>query len=139
MSRLGFPPGLRNLLITSAIVLVAACGEVGPNYVRPTVRVPASYKEAPSQNLAGVAGTGKWWDIYHDAALDNLVSQVSVSNQTLAAAAARVGEAQALTGVAGGARAPEVTAGTIKSGRKNQNDFGVGVSWEIDRLGANPP
>ncbi|HEY0199672.1 MAG TPA: efflux transporter outer membrane subunit [Rhodanobacter sp.] len=129
---------LRALLVAGAVVLVAACTEVGPNYVRPSVHVPAAYKEAsqPEAPRAHAAPTaGMWWEIYRDPTLDALVAQVEVSNQSLAAAAARVREAQSLVQAAGGPMEPAVTAGTIKSGRKNQNDFGVGVSWELDLWG----
>ena len=128
---------VRVLLATGAVLLVAAC-TVGPNYVRPSVATPAAFKEtghlvAPA--TAAVPVPGKWWAIYNDPALDGLVSQVQLNNQSLAAAAARVSEAQALVQVAGGAAEPSVSAGTIKSGKKNRNDFGLGVVWELDVWG----
>ena len=129
---------LRTLLAAAAVMLVAACTEVGPNYVRPSTPVPAAYKEVSAQDArhgATAPPAGKWWEIYGDPALDALVSQVEVNNQTLAAAAARVREAQALIKAAGGASVPAVTLGTLKSGRRNENDFGIGVSWELDLWG----
>ena len=127
---------LRTLLAASVVLLVAACTEVGPNYVRPTTPTPANYKEAVApaiQHAAPIAGP--WWEIYGDAALNALVSQVEVSNQSIAASAARLREAQALVDEARGALVPAVSAGTLKSGRKNENDFGIGVSWELDLWG----
>jgi len=130
---------LRTPFVALALLLIAACTEVGPNYVRPSTPVPAAYKEAAAQDAQQranpAAAAGKWWEIYTDPELNALVSQVEVSNQTLAAAAARVREAQALVRVAGGASVPAINAGTFKSGRKNENDFGIGVSWEIDLWG----
>lgn len=127
----------RTLLIAGAVVAVSACAPVGPNYVRPSVATPAAYKEASAHGnrQATPSPAGKWWSIYADPTLDALVSQVLVNNQTLAAAAARVREAQALVKAAGGASVPAVSAGTLKSGRRNENDFGVGVSWELDLWG----
>jgi len=129
---------LCTLLVAGAVMLIAGCTEVGPNYVRPSTPVPAAYKEAGAQEtqhevMAPASDT--WWKIYGDPALDALVSQVRVDNQTLAAAAARLRQAQALIEVAGGASKPAVSVGTLKSGRKNENDFGIGVSWEIDLWG----
>ncbi|WP_158886284.1 efflux transporter outer membrane subunit [Rhodanobacter sp. L36] len=119
------------------MLLVASCTEVGPDYVRPSAPGSAAYKEASPQIAAHpeTAIAGKWWEIYGDTTLDALVSQVAISNQSLAAAAARVGEAQALVAVAHGAALPAISAGTLKSGRKNENDFGIGVSWELDLWG----
>jgi len=129
--------GLRAMLVASAVVLIVACSEVGPNYVRSSAPVPAAYKEAGAHAAphteTAIAGT--WWEIYGDPTLDALVAQVAVSNQSLAAAAARVGQAQALIQVASGASIPSVTAGSLKSGRRNENDIGIGVSWELDLWG----
>ena len=120
------------------MVLIAGCTEVGPNYVRPSTPVPAAFKEAgakDAQHGTTAPSAGKWWEIYGDPALDALESQVEVNNQTLAAAAARVHEAEALVKAAGGASVPAVSVGTFKSGRKNENDFGIGASWELDLWG----
>lgn len=128
---------LRALLVAGAVMAVAACTEVGPNYVRPAAPVPAAFKEASAQKAPHAESViaGKWWEIYGDPTLNSLVSQVAVSNQSLAAAAARVRQAQALIEVAHGASLPSVTGGTLKSGRKNENDIGIGVSWELDLWG----
>jgi NodT family efflux transporter outer membrane factor (OMF) lipoprotein len=129
---------LRTLLVAGAVALLAACAAVGPNYVRPPTPVPAAYKEAGAQDVRGSAtapAAGSWWAIYGDPALDALAAQVKVDNQTLAAAAARVRGAQALVKAAGGAALPSVGAGTLKSGRRNENDFGIWVSWELDLWG----
>lgn len=129
---------LRGLLVAGAVALVAACAEVGPDYVRPPVDTPAAYKEAGpggAQQAYAAPAAGKWWAVYRDPVLDGLVAQVSVGNQSLAAAAARVREARQLVQVAGGAAVPAVSAGTMKTGRKNENDFGIGVSWELDLWG----
>ena len=129
--------GLRAVLVAGVVMLVAACTEVGPNYVRPSTAVPAAYKEAGPQagQQAEPAIAGKWWEIYGDPTLNALVSQVAVNNQSLAAAAARVREAQALIQEAKAASVPQVSAGTLKSGRKNENDVGIGVTWELDLWG----
>lgn len=129
---------LRALLIAGAVTLVAACKMVGPDYVRPAFESPARYKEAnpaQPQGATFASAAGKWWEIYRDPTLDALVEQVSVSNQSLAAADARLREAQQLVHVASSALAPDVSVGTFKSGRKNDLDFGLVVSWELDLWG----
>lgn len=127
---------LRTLAVAGVTVALAACAEVGPDYVRPAAPTPAAYKETAGPDAQATAlPAGKWWSIYGDAALDDLVSQVQVNNQSLAASAARVREAQALLKAAGGAAYPSVGLGSLKSGRRNENDFGLGVSWELDLWG----
>jgi len=81
-------------------LLLSAC-TVGPKYQAPVVQVPMppAYKEAgdwkpadPSDQLE----KGKWWELFHDAQLNELEEQIAVSNQNLKAAAARYDEARAL-------------------------------------------
>src|ERR1700754_2495181 len=106
-------PSLRALLVAGMVLLAAACAPVGPNYVRPSAPVPAAFKEAGTQG-AQQAIASKWWEIYGDATLNELVSQVAVNNQSLLAAAARMRQAQALVQVAKGASMPEVGVGSLK-------------------------
>lgn len=126
---------VRTLLAASATVALAAC-TVGPDYVRPSAPTPAAFKEAAGQPAtAAPLPADKWWSIYHDATLDDLVSQVQVNNQSLVASAARVREAEALLKAAKGAAYPSVGVGSFKSGQRNENDFGLGVSWDLDLWG----
>jgi NodT family efflux transporter outer membrane factor (OMF) lipoprotein len=130
--------GLRILLIAGVAVLVTACTEVGPNYVRPTAKVPGAYKEANASEVQpppATWATRHWWRVYHDPQLNALVAQVAPRNQSLKAAAARVREADALLGAAQAARVPHVAIGSFNVGRRNRKDYGVGVSWELDLWG----
>jgi NodT family efflux transporter outer membrane factor (OMF) lipoprotein len=92
--------------------LLGAC-KPGPSYVRPSAPVPASgWKTAePRDTLL----KGPWWELFGDAALNALESQVSVSNQSLVAAAAQLRQARALVGVARAAYFPTVGAGVSAS------------------------
>ena len=76
---------------------LAAC-TAGPDYRRPPVEVPSSYKEA-SGNWRPAAprdaiDRGSWWGIYRDPILDGLERDVGVSNQNLKAAQAAYREAK---------------------------------------------
>lgn len=88
---------LRSLASTTALALVAGC-VVGPDYKRPPVVTPVSYKEIdgwkPSQPR--LAGGDAWWSIYDDPVLDRLERQIDISNQNLKAAEAAYREAQAI-------------------------------------------
>jgi NodT family efflux transporter outer membrane factor (OMF) lipoprotein len=79
------------------LVLVGACS-VGPNYRRPSARIPAAYKEYKGWKVATPNDTiqrGAWWSIYRDSILNRLEEQVIVSNQTLKQDEAAFREARA--------------------------------------------
>lgn len=82
---------------------LAACTSLTPPYERPTVPLHAvSFKEAPSApgwhaaHPADEQPRGPWWLPFRDATLNELLPQVEVSNQNVAAALARYAAAQAL-------------------------------------------
>ncbi len=94
----------------AAIVLVASAlttsAAVGPNYVRPTNAVPATYKTThdlgawkEAKPLDSVP-KGNWWEAFGDTALNDLEQQAALANQDLKAAFARVTQARATARVA---------------------------------------
>jgi NodT family efflux transporter outer membrane factor (OMF) lipoprotein len=106
----------RNVL-SGAAVICAACA-VGPDYRKPAMPTPASYKEiAPDRGVGqwkparpgDALRRGKWWEVFDDPQLDAFEEQVALANQNLAAAEARL---RAARDVAQGSRAglfPTVT------------------------------
>ena len=78
------------------LMFTSACA-VGPDYHRPEVPIPASYKELGDWKPAQPADTarGEWWLVYNDPVLNALEKQVSISNQTLKASEAAYREAAA--------------------------------------------
>jgi NodT family efflux transporter outer membrane factor (OMF) lipoprotein len=58
---------------------------------------------------------GKWWDIYHDEVLNSLEEQISISNQTVLAAAANVEEARAVVRQAQAGFWPQVSANASRT------------------------
>jgi NodT family efflux transporter outer membrane factor (OMF) lipoprotein len=95
---------------------------VGPDYVRPDVNVPATYKSIDTGAEAASSKDWKpaqpsdakprapWWEIYGDPQLNALEQQVATANQTVAAAAARFRGARAAVAQARSAYFPTVTA-----------------------------
>lgn len=83
----------------STLAFLAACA-VGPDYQRPQIDVPASYKEQSGDWHQAMPqdekDRGAWWLIYKDAVLDDLEKQVEISNQNLKAAEAAYREANAV-------------------------------------------
>ncbi|MFY9628925.1 MAG: efflux transporter outer membrane subunit [Methylocystis sp.] len=89
-------------------ILLSAC-TAGPDYVRPSAIVSADFKEAKNKEKTtearkgwkritplDLADRGQWWSVYHDPELTKLVSQVEISNQTVAAAEAGYQQAREL-------------------------------------------
>ncbi|MGH8799699.1 MAG: efflux transporter outer membrane subunit [Casimicrobiaceae bacterium] len=138
--------------------MLAAC-TLGPNYVRPGIETPAAYKEAQGWKQAEPRDSeprGEWWTLFNDPALDALLTQVEVSNQTIKAAEARVREARALTQQAqaayfpivtanasatrGGGRATiggstDVSGGGVGGAVRNSYNVSLDVNWEMDLWG----
>jgi NodT family efflux transporter outer membrane factor (OMF) lipoprotein len=86
---------------------------IGPNYSREPAPVPTEFKELKGWKVATPndgADRGDWWKVYRDPALDSLLPQVEISNQTVAASAAAYEEARALVRQAQAALLPTATA-----------------------------
>ncbi|HWI14586.1 MAG TPA: efflux transporter outer membrane subunit, partial [Burkholderiales bacterium] len=139
-------------VVLAATLALGACA-VGPDYVRPTVTVPSGYKEMADWKLAEPrddAPKGEWWAVFADPLLSELMKQVSVSNQTLAAAEAQYRQARAL---AQGARAQlfpvlnadlnlgrsqaarSGTSATANRGIINTHSTSLDATWEADVWG----
>ena len=87
---------------------------IGPNYSREAAPVPTHYKELKGWKLARPSDQldrGDWWKVYKDRALNELLPQIEVSNQTVAAAAAAYEQARAVIREGQAALFPTATAG----------------------------
>ena len=113
------------LLITSIVCLLVLslsdCA-VGPKYRRAAVDVPPSYRgltqqQSPQDNLSSL-GDEKWWSVFQDKVLQDLIRAALVQNYDLRIAASRVLQAQAQLGIARADQFPSVgTGGNITSQR----------------------
>ena len=147
-------------LLLLALAAVAGCQylPVGPVYQRPSIEVPASYKEARDWKPAEPQDTkprGNWWDLYEDADLDTLMRQVQVSNQNVLLAAAKYDQALALLGTArsgyfptitadvsstrsqsgGGSSTASASAAAAGKSTTTQDRVSLATNWEIDVWG----
>lgn len=143
---LSFKPN-RLFLAAALLPLLSAC-VIGPRYQVPEMAVPAQFKEAGdwiAAKPADDAARGEWWRIFNDPVLDGLASQVAVSNQKVAAAAAAYDQARALVRQQRASLFPVVSldasgdrssgsAGTVSSTR-NVYQLSMGASWEPDVWG----
>ena len=101
-------------LVLPALAMLAGCA-VGPNYSRPSVPAPPQFrgaegtgdaKSSPSTSLADT----KWFDLFHDDALKQLVETALRQNFDLRIAAERVLQGRAQMGVIQSARLPNIDA-----------------------------
>ena len=150
------------LLLTLVAFILGGCA-VGPDYMRPSMDTPATYKEAQGWKIAeprDEISRGNWWEIYGDPELNSLVQQVEVSNQNVRAAEAQYRQALALLSVARASYFPALSAGasstrgqgtsaspatgaTVASPGapiRNTDRLSLSASWEADvwgRIGRN--
>lgn len=138
-------PFARRHAIAIAAALLAGCA-AGPAYERPSTPEPAVFKEAaqgwaPAQP-ADLLEKGPWWTLFGDPILNELASQVEVSNQNVAAAVASYAQARALVQEQRASLFPEVGLNTSadRSGGKDvatesRYRLSIGGSWEPDIWG----
>ena len=149
--------GRRSIRVRKAAALLclgacAACTQ-GPDYERPVVEVPATYRfdQAAAATEALPEG-GAWWDGFRDPELDRLIRECLANNRDLRIAAARVDEFAAIVvgtrsqglpqiGYAASAsrqRASQANGLPVVPGRSpvsSSFDLLLSASWEIDLWG----
>lgn len=147
-------PGFRPVRSAAGLILtliLAAC-TAGPEYRRPEVAVPASFREGapwkpvePADHLL----KGRWWEVFADGQLDELMERVAAANQDLKASLARVDQARAAVRVSGAGRYPEVdldpsverkrTADALASGGSGETSttlrMPLNLAYEVDLWG----
>src|SRR5258706_2933715 len=108
-----------------AIGLMAGC-TVGPNYRRPAVQTPQTFRAPaplPAPEAASLADL-KWWDVFQDEKVQDLVRTALVENYDLRDAVARVEAARANLGITRSDQFPNLAASadvsTIRSSRNGQ-------------------
>ena len=78
--------------------ILSACA-VGPNYQSPSNAITKDWKEAAPENKGANPLQKKWWEVFGDAKLNELVDESFKGNFQLQAAAARVRQARAIARV----------------------------------------
>jgi outer membrane protein, multidrug efflux system len=138
------------LILLSAALLASGC-TVGPNYKRPTVTAPGSYRGATTDEAVqtGLAAFGdqKWWDIFQDEQLRTLIRTALTQNYDLRIAASRVLEARGQLGITRADQFPSLSAGAgVSDTQTAQSKFlpafetstgqmNVSAAWELDFWG----
>jgi outer membrane protein, multidrug efflux system len=111
----------KSLLAISLLLFLCSC-TVGPNYKRPPVTVPDQYRGAvptPSPTTQSF-GEMKWWAVFQDPVLVNLIKESLANNYDIRIAASRVNQAAAVLGITRADQLPSVTAAASISNVHNQ-------------------
>jgi multidrug efflux system outer membrane protein len=142
---------LKHALPTIAAVLTVSC-TVGPNYKRPVVQLPDSFRGASVSGNQSLADR-EWFNLFRDDTLTGLVTTALQQNFELRIAAERVLQARALYGISRADRFPTVDAtasanaarlSKTGSNRAIPRDADTGVTyveagfslgWELDVWG----
>ncbi|HEV2416759.1 MAG TPA: efflux transporter outer membrane subunit [Terriglobia bacterium] len=94
------------ILLALSFALVGGCA-VGPKYQKPAVLLPQAWR-APTSTASSL-GELKWWALFKDPVLQNLIRAALEQNKDLLVAAARVDQARAAAGVARSNQFPQVS------------------------------
>jgi outer membrane protein, multidrug efflux system len=100
-----------------ALSLLGGCA-VGPDYKRPTVAQPETFRGQPTAESASLADL-PWWEAFQDPILKNLITEALASNYTVQIAAARVQEARAHVGEARSKFFPSIGYGFTAQDQRN--------------------
>ena len=100
---------LKFLPLVTSLVL-AGCGTLGPNYLRPATDLPTT--AIKPQSTHGVASVDwlAWWKSFQDPALNALLGEAAANSVDLALAAARIDESRASLALTHASRFPTVDA-----------------------------
>ena len=143
-----FAPGKSwPLLLILCAWFMAGCA-VGPDYHRPPVPVPETFRGEAQASVNSFADL-PWWQVFHDDRLQNLIRVALTNNYDLRIAVTRVAQAQALAAQARSQFFPQVNYALLAGKGRNVSDNlpsptgtggslfagDVNASWEIDLWG----
>ena len=132
------------------VVFVSGCA-VGPNYKKPTINTPTVYRGLTPDQAANTDAKSladeKWWDVFQDDQLKELIKTALQQNYDVRRAATRVLQAQALLGITRADQFPTVSGNAsainLRNSRQgifppidtNTNRVGLEFDWELDFWG----
>src|ERR1700676_2249514 len=101
-------------------LLLSGC-MLGPNYKRPAIDAPGLYRGDSRSPIASSESLGdeKWWEVFQDPALQQLIRTALQQNYDVRIAASRILQAQAQLGITRANQFPMVSAGTQAFSERN--------------------
>ncbi|HEV2990151.1 MAG TPA: efflux transporter outer membrane subunit [Candidatus Angelobacter sp.] len=134
----------------SILLLLAGCA-VGPNYRRPKTDVPAAYRgltpDQAAQSEPTSIGDQKWWEVFQDEQLQQLIRAALQQNYDVRIAATRILEAEAVLGITRADQLPTVTGGASTANQRSPrskvippiesspSQVNLALVWELDFWG----
>jgi outer membrane protein, multidrug efflux system len=143
-------PRLKFIYLVTIAAVLPACALMGPDYHRPDSALPMQYSAAEGNGQAIAPISGRWWELYHDPILNDLVEKTLHNNTDIKLAAARVEEADAFMREVGAALFPQIDLDasgsrsrisenssfpSVGSNPRNNFQIALGTSFEIDFWG----
>jgi outer membrane protein, multidrug efflux system len=136
----------RRCIVAAATLALTACS-VGPRYERPVIAAPAAWRNAQVHAAAAWPAID-WWRGFGSPQLDAFIAQAQYANDDIAAAIARVREADAQTRIAGAALLPAVAASASSTRERTRATSGtlstyslytpgISAAYELDFWGKN--
>ena len=138
-------------LLVASVFSAGLCGcMMGPDYRRPDLPTPESYRFIPDQ-ASLMALDSRWWEDFGDPVLNGMVEEAIANNKDLKAALANSEKAAAAIMQTRAGLFPQINA-TLQAGRErisemdaepvigvpnpqNAKSASLGASWEIDLWG----
>jgi multidrug efflux system outer membrane protein len=134
-------------LLPLILLLLAGC-TLHPKYQRPAVDLPGSYRSAPTEAAQAMAlGNAKWWDVFQDPRLQDLIRVALQQNYDVRIAASRIIQARAQLGITRADQFPAVYGGAGAASQRsaanklqpayqlNAEQLNASMSWELDFWG----
>ncbi|HEX5209545.1 MAG TPA: efflux transporter outer membrane subunit [Steroidobacteraceae bacterium] len=134
--------------VATAALSLGGCS-LGPAYHRPSIAAPASWNTPQAATLPQGWPSTDWWDGFHSAELTRLMTTGRVANDDLAAAIARVRQADAQVRISSapllpslqangsGSRQRQLSPATDSSQLFNEFAAGLSATYELDFWGEN--
>lgn len=142
---------MKNAALAVIITTVLSGCAVGPNYKKPAVNTPAVYRgltpDEAAKNDPRSLGDEKWWDVFQDDQLKELIKTALQQNYDVRRAATRILQAQAALGITRADQFPTISANAaainLRNSRQgifppidtNTNRVGLALDWELDFWG----
>ncbi|MFZ3215695.1 MAG: efflux transporter outer membrane subunit [Candidatus Acidiferrales bacterium] len=142
---------LARLALGCALALCFTGCTVGPNYKRPDVNTPSTYRADPAAGAGAPSaesiGDAKWWTVFQDPQLQALIRTALQQNYDVRIAATRVLQAQAQLGITRADQFPTLSAGAdlnatrnpktpiYPSYQMNSGTVSLSAAWELDFWG----
>lgn len=132
-------------MLVASSTLVGCAAMVKTPYHAPAVQTPSSFQYDKTQVASNYANyADRWWTLFGDTQLNQLVDQVIAKNTDLAVAGITLRQARLKAGLAADQQGPRVNSSVstsqnidVNSGDRSSNGFSLnaGVSYELDLFG----